>query len=84
MKIQNHHTSIVSSPSFWDESYNENAIGWDLGTATPVFVELIQSQKLKPCRVCILGSGLGHDVIYFAQHGFDVVSVEFSEAAAKL
>jgi thiopurine S-methyltransferase len=74
----------VSSATFWDHLYDEDKAGWDMGTPTPVFVEMIQLKEVKPCRICVLGSGSGHDAIYFSQQGFDVVSVEFSSLAAKI
>lgn len=73
----------VSSPSFWNELYRSDQAGWDLGTPTPTFVDLLKTNRLAPGKMLVLGSGKGHDAVLFAQHGFDVTAIDSSEEAIK-
>lgn len=47
-------------------------------------VHLVKSGRIKPCRALDLGSGTASNVIYLAQHGFDVTGVDYSRAAIKM
>ncbi len=47
-------------------------------------MSLVESGRVKPCRAIDLGSGTASNVIYLAQHGFDVTGVDFSPAAIEL
>lgn len=71
----------VHLPSYWDQRYHMNDAGWDMKTPTPVFVELLDSGRYAPGAALVLGCGKGYDAVLFAQHGFDVTAVDFSEAA---
>jgi SAM-dependent methyltransferase len=44
----------------------------------------VESERVKPCRAIDLGSGTASNVIYLAQHGFDVTGVDFSPAAIEM
>lgn len=73
----------VSSPEFWNELYRSDQAGWDLGTPTPAFVDLLETNRLAAGKMLVLGSGKGHDAVLFAQHGFDVTALDSSEEAIK-
>ena len=47
-------------------------------------VELIESGKIKPCKVLDVGCGEGYNSIYLASKGFDVTGIDFSEKAIQL
>src|SRR5688572_22925855 len=66
----------ASEVAFWEGRYQEGRTRWDLGGPTPVFAELLESPAApKPGRTLVVGCGKGHDVLYFARHGFDVLGV---------
>jgi SAM-dependent methyltransferase len=71
----------VDEPSYWDARYRTGGAGWDMRTPTPVFVDLLNSRRFEPGSALVLGCGMGHDAVLFAQHGFEVTAVDFSEAA---
>ncbi len=71
----------VHEPSYWDDRYRRGEDNWDMGTPTPVFVDLLSTHKFEPGPTLVLGCGRGHDAVLFASHGFDVTAVDFSPAA---
>jgi SAM-dependent methyltransferase len=75
--------SIVRESSFWDARYAGGTARWDLGGPTPVIGELVDGGTLRPCRVLVPGCGLGHDAIFLARRGYDVVAVDFSAEAIR-
>ncbi len=58
-------------------------IPWNIETPPDALVELIDSEKVKPCKTIDLGCGAGNYAIYLASRGFDVTGVDFSPAAIK-
>ena len=72
----------VNKPEFWEEIYEHDRAGWDLGGPTPVFKRLIQSDEFKPGHMIVICAGRGHDAREFARHGFRVDAVEFASDAA--
>jgi SAM-dependent methyltransferase len=63
--------------------YPSISIPWDIGPRKAL-VSLVESGRIKPCRAIDLGSGTASNVIYLAQHGFDVTGVDYSPAAIEL
>ena len=59
------------------------SIPWDVGPREEL-VSLVESGRAKPCRAIDLGSGTASNVIYLAQHGFDVTGVDYSPAAIEM
>jgi len=47
-------------------------------------VELVDTGKIKPCKVLDVGCGEGFYAIYLASKGFDVMGIDISENAIKL
>lgn len=85
MKSSYDHSDGPSSPQFWDELYSSGATGWDLGSSTPVFRDVVQRQLIPATgSVLVVGAGKGHDAILFAQHGYDVVAVDFAPTAIQI
>jgi SAM-dependent methyltransferase len=58
-------------------------IPYDVGPREEL-VSLVESGRIKPCRAIDLGCGTASNVIYLAQHGFEVTGVDFSHAAIEL
>ncbi len=77
------HGSSVSQHQFWESIYAAGEPGWDLKTPTPVFKDLLQTGEIQPGKICIPGAGLGYDAVLFAQHGFEVTTLEFATTAVK-
>jgi cyclopropane fatty-acyl-phospholipid synthase-like methyltransferase len=51
--------------------------GWDSGIVPPEIVALIEEEKLSPGRAIDLGCGTGTTSIYLAQHGWQVVGIDY-------
>lgn len=83
----------LNSAAYWDAAYDEERDGWDMGTPTPVFVDMLTRFSMdfskygdrdyaalgRPPRVLIPCSGRGYDALYFATRGWDVTAVDFAE-----
>jgi SAM-dependent methyltransferase len=63
--------------------YSFIPIPFDIGPRAEL-VSLVESSRIKACRAIDLGSGTASNVIYLAQHGFDVIGVDFSPAAIEM
>jgi len=59
-------------------------IPWNHEDPPGLLVELIDSGKIKPCRVLDLGCGAGNYAIYLASRGFNVTAVDISAQAIKI
>ena len=55
---------------------------WDSGLWTEL-VELVQSGKLKPGHAVDFGSDTASNVIFLAQHGFEVIGINFALSAVE-
>jgi SAM-dependent methyltransferase len=68
--------------TFWENRYQEGTSRWDLGQAAPPLAHLLtQPDAPKPGRAIALGCGRGHDALLFAQHGFQVLGVDYAPSA---
>ena len=65
----------------WQDHYDSNDLGWDLGQVAPPFVELWEKGKLPVGKVLVPGCGRGHEVIFLSENGFEVTGIDFSEGA---
>jgi SAM-dependent methyltransferase len=75
----------VRTTDFWEQRYREGRTGWDLGGPTSVFVQLLESKDApKPDKILVVGCGKGHDVLLFANHGFDALGVDFAPSAIEI
>lgn len=77
--------SDTESPAqieFWEERYQANQAGWDIGQPAPPFVDLMnEADAPSPGKMIVLGCGRGHDALFFAQQGFEVLGVDFAPSA---
>ena len=71
--------SNVSSAHFWEQCYQENNTGWDIGAPTPIFMNWCDNLELLS-KICIPGAGNGYDPLYFASKGHDVTAIDFAES----
>ncbi len=60
---------------FWDEQYQANQTGWDLGKASPPLVNLIDSLTNKALRILIPGAGNAYEAAYLLHKGFTNVTI---------
>ena len=66
---------------FWQEKFNKNEIAWDRGAASPQLLAWLDSGALQPCRILVPGCGSGWEVAELARRGFEVVGLDYTEAA---
>jgi 2-polyprenyl-3-methyl-5-hydroxy-6-metoxy-1,4-benzoquinol methylase len=59
-------------------------IPWNIEEPPKALVELVESEKVKPCKTIDLGCGTGNYAVYLASKGFDVTGVDISSAAIKI
>lgn len=57
---------------------------WDTNVPPPELVQLIEQEQFPPGRALDLGCGTGTNAIYLAQHGFEVIGVDFVARAIAL
>lgn len=65
---------------FYDILYRYFRAPWDIGPRKEL-VALVESGRIKPCRAIDLGSGTANNCIFLAQHGFEVIGVDYAPAA---
>ncbi|MFQ5673281.1 MAG: methyltransferase domain-containing protein [Nitrospinales bacterium] len=65
----------------WQKHYDTGDLRWDLGEVSPPFARLWREKKLRPGKTIVPGCGRGHEVVFFAERGFDVTGVDFSPGA---
>jgi SAM-dependent methyltransferase len=66
---------------FYDFMYRFRRPPWDTGITPPEVVSLVERWDGKPGRALDLGCGTGTNSLYLAQHGFQVVGIDFSSKA---
>jgi SAM-dependent methyltransferase len=68
-----------SIPEFWDTRFRGGVTPWDAGGIPPHLAAW--SEGRPPGRVLIPGCGSGYEVRLFAERGWNVLAVDFSDAA---
>ena len=72
----------LNKHTFWEECYKTNQLTWDIGAPTPFLIEFLKNDKsLRNKKICVLGCGMGHDVIEFAKYHNEVHAIDFVEDA---
>ena len=67
--------------SDWEERYQEGDVQWDKGEPSPGLVDWLEERGDQPRgKVIVPGCGFGHEAMYLARLGFDVVAVDFASA----
>jgi SAM-dependent methyltransferase len=60
---------------FWNDQYNANTTGWDLGEVSPPIKAYIDQLTIKDLRILIPGCGNSHEAAYALQQGFTNITV---------
>jgi len=71
---------VSSRPEFWDTRFRSGATPWDAG-GVPLRLAQWLAGRRPPARVLIPGCGTGYEVRLFAEQGYDVLAIDFSDAA---
>lgn len=66
---------------WWNIIYLFGRTPWDTGITPPEVRVVVEGGQVKPGRALDLGCGTGTNVIYLAQHGFEVTGVDLSSRA---
>lgn len=59
-------------------------IPWNLESPPETLVQLVESKRLKPCRIIDLGCGAGNYILYLATKGFEVTGLDISQPAIEI
>jgi len=71
----------MTEQAAWEERYRKGETGWDRGASSPAAKAWMEHPGLAPCRLLVPGCGFGHEVVEFAQCGFDVTAVDVAPSA---
>lgn len=66
-----------------EKTYKKPGAVWTSAEPPKEIVELIETGKIKSCKVLDIGCGEGFYAIYLAKKGFDVTGIDLSENAIK-
>ena len=69
-----------SKPEFWDTRFRGGVTPWDAHGVPTALSEWFKGRE-GPARVLIPGCGTGYEVRAFAERGYDVLAIDFSDAA---
>jgi hypothetical protein len=69
-----------ADPEFWELRYGAHFAPWDAGKVPVQLLEFVRASP-HPRRVLVPGCGSAWDVRCFAEHGWDVLGIDFSAAA---
>lgn len=69
-----------ADPEFWDLRYGARFVPWDAGRVPEQLRRMVEGETAKP-RVLVPGCGSAWDVRYLADLGWDVLGIDFSDAA---
>jgi methyl halide transferase len=61
--------------TYWDNQYQANATGWDLGQVSPPIKSYIDTIENKDAKILIPGCGNSYEAEYLVQQGFTNVTV---------
>jgi len=73
----------VTVQAKWEARYLKSETGWDRGGASPAAEAWMDHLGLTPCRLLVPGCGFGHEVVHFAEHGFDVTAIDIAPSAIR-
>lgn len=70
----------TSDKEFWEERYDEQNTGWDLGQCSPPLRDWFDREENKQLNILIPGAGNAYEAEYLYKSGFtNVVVLDFAE-----
>jgi len=72
-----------AEPGFWDLRYGARFAPWDAGKVPAQLAGFVLRASPAPRRVLVPGCGSAWDVRCFAEHGWDVMGIDFSRLAVE-
>jgi 2-polyprenyl-3-methyl-5-hydroxy-6-metoxy-1,4-benzoquinol methylase len=66
-----------------EKTYEKEGVVWTTKNPPKELVELVESEKIKPCNCLDIGCGEGFYSIYLAKKGFEVTAIDLSKNAIK-
>ena len=70
---------------FWQDNFSRGTTPWDRGAASPQLAAWLDGGALDAATldgtIAVPGCGSGHEVLALAQRGFDVVGIDYADAA---
>lgn len=72
------------SKQFWDAKWQSNAIGWDIGYASPAICQYLVQYSNKNAAILIPGCGNAYEAEYLVENGFtNITLIDISPEAVK-
>ena len=71
----------MSKKDRFEERYQSGDIPWELDRPDKHLLNIINKEKIQPCKALDIGCGTGSNAIWLARQGFDVSAVDFSGLA---
>ena len=69
---------------YWNLRYLNHQTNWDIGFPSPPIVKWFEKQKNLNLKILVPGAGLGHEVIYAFNKGFNnIYYMDYAEDAIK-
>ena len=72
-----------SLPDFWETRYRDHVTPWEAG-GVPLRLQRFARELAPGARILIPGCGSGHEASLLSEAGFDVLAIDFSQAAVDL
>lgn len=74
------HSQKCSEKSFWENRYQNNQTGWDIGSCSPPLQRIFEQLSSRDLHILIPGAGNAYEAAWLHQHGFTAVHVlDFAE-----
>lgn len=71
--------------SYWNAQWEQGAIGWDIGYASPPLVDMIHTIANKNSKILIPGCGSAYEAEYLVSQGFtDITLIDIAPEACEL
>ncbi|MGI9536615.1 MAG: class I SAM-dependent methyltransferase [Desulfocapsaceae bacterium] len=65
-------------------SMSLDKIPWNIEHPPDILVNLIETKRIKPCKIIDLGCGAGNYIIYLSKKGFDSTGLDISKHAIRI
>lgn len=65
----------------YKKRYQTGNTPWDIGKPDFNLIHTVTTMGIKPCKALDIGCGTGHNSIWLAEKGFDVLGIDTSELA---